>query len=48
VAAEVLGSDDSEPAVLLVRRTSLAEGIAAMDRKPVLQGDNGSTLKATL
>ena len=30
----------------LVRRTALAEGIAAMPSKPVLYGDNGSTLKA--
>ena len=31
----------------LVRRTALAEGIAALAVKPVLHGDNGSTLKAT-
>ena len=31
----------------LVRRTALAEGIAALADKPVLHGDNGSTLKAT-
>jgi hypothetical protein len=31
----------------LVRRTALAEGIAALSAKPVLHGDNGSTLKAT-
>ena len=30
-----------------MRRTALAEGIAAMGAKPVLHGDNGSTLKAT-
>jgi len=30
-----------------VRRTALAEGIAALAAKPVLHGDNGSTLKAT-
>ena len=30
-----------------MRRTALAEGIAAMESKPVLHGDNGSTLKAT-
>ncbi len=29
------------------RQASLAEGIAAMTTKPVLHGDNGSTLKAT-
>ena len=28
-------------------RTALAEGIAALTTKPVLHGDNGSTLKAT-
>jgi putative transposase len=47
VGAEVHDSDDSEHAVHLVRRTALAEGIAAMTPKPVLHGDNGSTLKAT-
>jgi len=47
VGAEVHERDDSEHAVHLVRRTALAEGIAAMDSKPVLHGDNGSTLKAT-
>ena len=47
VGAEVHDSDDSDHAVHLVRRTALAEGIAAMTRKPVLHGDNGSTLKAT-
>ena len=30
-----------------MRRTALAEGIAAHSAKPVLQGDNGATLKAT-
>ena len=47
VGWEVHDSDDSEHAVHLVRRTALAEGIAAMPNKPVLHGDNGSTLKAT-
>ncbi len=47
VGAEVHERDDSEHAVHLVRRTALAEGIAAMDIKPVPHGDNGSTLKAT-
>jgi putative transposase len=47
VGAEVHDSDDSEYAVHLVRRTALAESIATMDSKPVLHGDNGSTLKAT-
>ena len=40
-------SDDADHAVHLVKRTALAEGIAAMAAKPVLHGDNGSTLKAT-
>ncbi len=39
--------DDSDHAAHLVRRTALAEGIAALTAKPVLHGDNGSTLKAT-
>ena len=47
VGAEVHDSDDADHAVHLVRRTALAEGIAAMACKPVLHGDNGSTLKAT-
>jgi transposase InsO family protein len=47
VGAEVHDSDDSDHAVHLVRRTALAEGIAALPTKPVLHGDNGSTLKAT-
>ena len=47
VGAEVHDSDDSDHAVHLVRRTALAESIATMDNKPVLHGDNGSTLKAT-
>ena len=37
----------SQHAAHLVRRTALGEGIAALTDKPVLQGDNGSTLKAT-
>jgi putative transposase len=47
VGAEVHDSDDSDHAVHLVRRTALAESIATMKSKPVLHGDNGSTLKAT-
>jgi len=47
VGAEVHDSDDADHAVHLVRRTALAEGIATLDSKPVLHGDNGSTLKAT-
>ena len=47
VGWEVHDSDHSDHAVHLVRRTALAEGIAALAAKPVLPGDNGSTLKAT-
>ncbi len=47
VGWEVHDSDDSTHAVHLLRRTALAEGIASMPAKPVLHGDNGSTLKAT-
>jgi transposase InsO family protein len=47
VGWEVHDTDDSNHAAHLVRRTALAEGIAAMATKPVLHGDNGSTLKAT-
>ena len=43
---EVHDTDDASHAAHLVRRTALAESIA-MDSKPVLHGDNGSTLKAT-
>ena len=31
----------------LLKRTALAEGLHALPQKPVLHGDNGSTLKAT-
>jgi transposase InsO family protein len=47
VGWEVHDSDDATHAAHLVRRTALAEGIAAMTSKPVLHGDNGATLKAT-
>ncbi len=47
VGWEVHDSDDSVHAAQLVRRTALAEGIAARARRPVLHGDNGATLKAT-
>ena len=47
VGWEVHDSDDSAHAAHLVRRTALAEGIAALANKPVLHGDNGATLKAT-
>jgi len=44
---EVARTDDASCAAHLVRRTALAEGIAAKAVAPVLHGDNGSTLKAT-
>ena len=47
VGWEVHATDDAHHAAHLVRRTALAEGIASMLTKPVLHGDNGSTLKAT-
>jgi putative transposase len=47
VGFEVHEQDDSEHAVNLLRRTALAEGLHALAHKPVLHGDNGSTLKAT-
>ena len=47
VGWEVHETDHADHAAHLVRRTALAEGIAALSAKPVLHGDNGSTLKAT-
>jgi len=47
VGWEVHERDDASHAAHLVRRTALAEGIASLADKPVLHGDNGSTLKAT-
>ena len=47
VGWEVHDTDDANHAVQLVRRTALAEQIATLTAKPVLHGDNGSTLKAT-
>src|ERR1035437_9759822 len=47
VGWEVHDSDHSDHAVHLLKRPALAEGIAALPVKPVLHGDNGSTLKAT-
>ena len=44
---EVHATDDADHATHLLRRTALAEGIAAITAKPVLHGDNGATLKAT-
>jgi transposase InsO family protein len=47
VGWEVHATDHADHAAHLVHRTALAEGIAACLTKPVLHGDNGSTLKAT-
>lgn len=47
VGWEVHATDHADHAAHLVRRTALAEGIATCLTKPVLHGDNGSTLKAT-
>lgn len=47
VGWEVHDTDDANHAAHLVRRTALSEGIATLAAKPVLHGDNGSTLKAT-
>jgi putative transposase len=47
VGFEVHDGDDANHAAHLLKRTALAEGIHAMLTKPVLHGDNGSTLKAT-
>lgn len=47
VGWEIHDSDDADYAVHLLKRTALAEGVHAMPDKPVLHGDNGSTLKAT-
>ncbi len=46
VGSEVHDADHADHAAHLVRRTALAEGIAALAAKPVLHGDNGATLKA--
>ena len=47
VGFEVHDRDDADHAAHLVKRTAPAEGIHAMATRPVLHGDNGSTLKAT-
>ncbi len=44
---EVHDTDHSDHAARLVQRTSLAERIAVLQTKPLLHGDNGSTLWAT-
>ena len=47
VGWEVHDSDHADHAAHVAKRTALAEGIAAMFPKPVLHGDNGSTVKGT-
>jgi transposase InsO family protein len=47
VGFEVHDTDASEHAAHLLKRTALAEGIAAKAHRPVLHGDNGATLKGT-
>lgn len=47
VGWEIHATDDANHAAHLLKRTALAEGIHALPAKPVLHGDNGSTLKAT-
>ena len=47
VGWEVHDTDDAEHAAQLVRSTALAERHRHWSQKPVLHGDNGSTLKAT-
>lgn len=47
VGWEIHDADNADHAVSLLKRTALAENVHAMTQKPVLHGDNGSTLKAT-
>ena len=47
VGFEVHDTDNSDHAAHLLKRTALAEGIAARERRPILHGDNGATLKGT-
>ena len=47
VGWEIHDTDNGDHAAHLVKRTALSEGIAAMEKRPVLHGDNGATLKAT-
>jgi len=44
---EVHDTDHADHAAHVLRRTALSEGIAELAEKPLLHGDNGSTLKAT-
>ena len=47
VGWEIHEQDNAEHAVRLLRRVALSEDIHAKPQRPVLHGDNGSTLKAT-
>src|SRR5690606_36720344 len=47
VGWEIHATDDADHEAHLLKRTALAEGLHARTDKPVLHGDNGSTLKAT-
>ena len=47
VGWEIHEQDSAEHAVRLLRRVALSEDIHAKPQRPVLHGDNGSTLKAT-
>jgi transposase InsO family protein len=47
VGFEVHDTDSSDHAAELLKRTALAEGIHALESKPVCHGDNGATMKAT-
>lgn len=46
VGWEVWEEENSSRAGELLERTCLCEGVASLERKPVLHGDNGSALKA--
>ena len=48
VGFEVHETDSADHAAHLARRTALGEGVHATPAKPVLHGDNGATLKATI
>jgi transposase InsO family protein len=47
VGFEVHHTDEALHAAHLAKRTALAEGVHALQTKPVLHGDNGATFKAT-
>lgn len=47
VGYEVHEVESGDHAAQLLKRTALAEGVHAAERKPVLHGDNGAALKAT-